>query len=225
MMKTMCLIAIALCSIGCSKKDDNSSTTKAPLPEGPPRAAISAPWQDGFKRSELGADYLATSKHYRIDKGALNARGAHNHPLWLRKKLPRNVVIEFDTWSNSAAGDIKVEVFGDGRSHATTRGAYTATGYVFIFGGWNNSKSLIARKDEHGGNMAVDKTKRKVVPRKRYHWKIVRKDKHIDWYIDDKVFLSYDDAKPLEGPGHEYFGFNNWESDLWFDNLMISPAK
>ena len=38
-------------------------------------------------------------------------------------------------------------------------------------------------------------------------------------------FLSYDDPQPLEGKGHEYFAFDNWDSDLWFDNLSISPAQ
>ena len=31
------------------------------------------------------------------------------------------------------------------------------------------------------------------------------------------------DEHPLEGMGHEYFGFNNWETDTWFDNLVITP--
>ena len=38
-----------------------------------------------------------------------------------------------------------------------------------------------------------------------------------------RPFLVYDDPHPLEGAGHEYFGFNNWETDTWFDNLVISP--
>lgn len=220
------MLSLVLALAGCNKSDEPRGTAKAPVPEGPQPAAIAGPWQDDFSRTELGSDYLATQPSaYRISGGKLNARGAHNHPLWLRKKLPRNVVIEFDTWSNSAAGDIKVEAFGDGRSHATTRGAYTATGYVFIFGGWNNRKSILARRDEHGKRMAVDKTRRKVVPRTHYHWKIVRKGKRIDWFIDGTLFLRYDDDAPLEGDDHAYFGFNNWESDLWFDNLRIRPAE
>ncbi len=27
----------------------------------------------------------------------------------------------------------------------------------------------------------------------------------------------------LSGPGHDHFAFNNWASDLWFDNLRITP--
>ena len=36
-------------------------------------------------------------------------------------------------------------------------------------------------------------------------------------------FLMLDDPSPLEGAGHEYFAFNNWETDTWFDNLTITP--
>jgi hypothetical protein len=36
-------------------------------------------------------------------------------------------------------------------------------------------------------------------------------------------FLRYEDPRPLENAGHEYLGFNNWETDTWFDNLVIAP--
>jgi len=65
-----------------------------------------------------------------------------NNPLWLKAKLPQNVAVEFDARSQSPEGDIKVEIFGDGSDHAS--------GYVLIHGGWNNSLSIIARRDEHG---------------------------------------------------------------------------
>ena len=31
------------------------------------------------------------------------------------------------------------------------------------------------------------------------------------------------DPKPLEGPGHDHFAFNNWQAELFFDNLRIEP--
>ena len=47
----------------------------------------------------------------------------------------------------------------------------------------------------------------------------------LKWFVDDMKtpFLTLDDPKPLDGPGHEYLGFNNWETDTWFDNLTIAP--
>src|SRR6476659_4878725 len=77
---------------------------------------VTAEWKDSFDRGSIGGDYYKTGSGYDIVNGALSAKGAHNHPLWLRKKLPRDVRIEFDAWSNEERGDVKVEVFGDGRS-------------------------------------------------------------------------------------------------------------
>ncbi|MBA3395169.1 MAG: hypothetical protein H0T89_21150 [Deltaproteobacteria bacterium] len=181
-------------------------------------------WTDAFERDAVGGNYYASGDGYRVANGALGARGAKNHPLWLRRKIPRDVRIELDTWSTDPRGDIKIEVFGDGHSFDPDGGAYLATGYELIFGGWSNSKSIIARLDEHGKDVA-QRTQPKVVPNQRYHWKIERKANQLTWYIDDMEtpFLQLVDPRPLEGMGHEYLGFNNWETDTWFDNLVISP--
>lgn len=200
------LVALAACA-GCKVKDP------------PP---ITEPWRDSFERGSIGGDYYKSGAGYELDDGALSARGAHNHPLWLRKKLPRDVRIELDTWSNEDRGDIKVEVFGDGRSYDPDGGRYTATGYEVIMGGWFNSKSIIARLDEHGKDVA-ERALPKVVAHQRYHWTIERTGKAIRWLVDQQPFLVFDDPHPLDGPGHEYFAFNNWETDTWFDNLVITP--
>lgn len=201
------LVAVPL--VACKVKD--------PLP-------VTEPWTDGFERGEVGADYYESGPGYQVASGALSARGAHNHPLWLRKRLPRDVRIELDCWSNEERGDIKVELFGDGRSYDPDGGAYKATGYELIFGGWFNSKSIIARLDEHGKDVVAD-TRLKVQPTRRYHWRIERTGKQLRWWIDDAPapFLEFDDPTPLEGNGHDYFGFNNWETDTWFDNLVVTP--
>lgn len=185
---------------------------------------VTEEWQDTFDRDDIGGDYYKSGSGYMLENGALSARGAHNHPLWLRKKLPHDVRIELDAWSNSPDGDIKVEFLGDGKSFDPDAGRYMATGYEVIFGGWHNAKSIIARLDEHGKDMA-GRADVKVVPRQHYHWKIERSGNKVSWWIDDMKtpFLVYDDPHPLEGNGHEFFGFNNWENDTWFDNLVITP--
>jgi len=185
---------------------------------------VKDPFADKFERSELGTDYRETGPGYAIKAGVLSAHGAHNHPLWLTWRLPRDVKIEFDCWSTETRGDIKVEVFGDGHSFDPDGGRYTATGYEVIFGGWYNSKSIIARLDEHGQEMS-HREDVKVIANRHYHWKIQRKGQLMEWFIDDmkRPFLLYPDVHPLAGPGHEYLGFNNWETDTWFDNLVITP--
>jgi hypothetical protein len=201
------VLASGLALVACKVKDP------------PP---VSARWTDQFERDDVGENYYQTGSGYEMIHGALSAHGAHNHPLWLRKKLPRDVRIEFTTWSNEDRGDLKVEVFGDGRSFDPDGGRYTATGYEVIFGGWYNSKSIIARLDEHGNDM-VQRALPKVVKGQRYRWKIERRAKTLSWFIDDQPFLAYEDPRPLDGPGHEYLGFNNWETDTWFDDLVITP--
>jgi len=56
-----------------------------------------------------------------------------------------------------------------------------------------------------------------------YQWKIVRKGNKLEWFIDGQPFLAFDDPQPLEGEKHAHFGFNNWDSDLYFDSLKITP--
>lgn len=181
-------------------------------------------WRDDFERDGVGDNYFATGDGYHVERGALSAKGAHNHPLWLRAKIPRDIRVEFDAWSTDARGDIKIEIFGDGKSYDPDGGAYVATGYEVIFGGWHNSKSIIARMDEHAPDV-VQRMAPKVVPDQHYRWRIDRKANQLTWYIDDMTtpFLQMTDQHPLEGVGHEYLGFNNWETDTWFDNLVISP--
>jgi len=35
--------------------------------------------------------------------------------------------------------------------------------------------------------------------------------------------LSYADTAPLTGPGHDHFGFNDWEVKVCFDNVHVVP--
>lgn len=185
-------------------------------------AAISAKgFSDNFNRKELGDMWNNTGGGYSIRDNQLHIRGARNKPLWLKRKLPRDVRIEFDVTSDSPEGDIKVEVFGDGKSKAESV-SYTATSYVVIFGGWNNSLNVIARMDEHGDDRATG-DKFPVVPGKRYHVRIERKGSVIQAWADDHLLASMDDSDPLEGRGHDHFAFNNWQSDLTLDNLKITP--
>lgn len=205
------LVALAGVAVSGCKVKDPPPITKA--------------WSDNFDRKSIGQNYRPTDREaYAIVDGALHAKGARNHPMWLRKKLPRNVVIELDVWSESEAGDIKVEIFGDGESFDPNGGGYTASGYVLIMGGWNNTKSIIARQNEHGDDLA-ERRGPAVVRGQHYHWKIVRDGKTITWFVDDMdtPFLTWQDETPLYGSDNAYFGVNNWESSTFFDNLHIAP--
>ena len=187
-------------------------------------AVIASPFVDAFERNDLGSDWRDTGGQYSVAHGKLIARNAYNHPAWLRRRLPRDVSVELDVQSNSTAGDIKVELFGDGASFDPDRGGYVSTGYVFIFGGWRNSLSVICRNNEHDEGRKVMRTDRRVEVDRTYHFTITRKSGHIDWLVDGQPFLAWTDPQPLAGAGHEYFAINDWESEVSFDNLAIRPA-
>lgn len=177
-------------------------------------------FRDGFERADLGDDWRDTSGGaFAIEDGELRARGARNHPLWLVRTLPRDARVEFTARSAGPAVDIKAELFGDGVSHAR-RASYTATAYVVILGGWNNTRSIIARLDEHGADRRVREEPRPE-PGRRYSFVLTRRGGTLRWFLDGRPFLAFDDPRPLTGPGHEFFAFTNWESEVRFDDLAV----
>jgi hypothetical protein len=187
---------------------------------------------DDFERAELGPDYAPTAAVWRIEAGRLCGRGARNRPVWLRRRLPPNVRVEFDGSSGSRDGDIKVELFGDGRSRARSRSYIDATSYIVVFGGFKNSLHVLARLDEHGADRrelalardAADARSKPVEANRRYRFKLERLDgETLHWFVDGVPVLRFADPEPLRGEGHEYFAFNDWEAPVCFDNLVIYP--
>lgn len=177
-------------------------------------------FQDDFDRAVIGEDWLVTGTNVVLDRGALRVSDLHNHPVWLRSPLPADVRVEFDAWAETDEGDIKVELAGDGQSYSTSA-SYTATGYVFILGGWNNSLDVIARQDEHGDDRVAVPTEPKLEPDHRYHVAITRRGGELRVELDGRLVAEMVDDQPLRGPGHEHFAFNNWEAPTRFDNLVI----
>jgi hypothetical protein len=207
------MAAAALLGAGCASETSAPAAANAAIPEG--KIVLSEKF-DG----PLAERFLDTSDGaYSVADGGLRAQGAHNHPLWLKQKLPADARIDFTARSLSPAVDIKVEVFGDGASFAK-KASYTATSYVLILGGWNNSRSVIARMDEHADDRKVREEPRGETGR-TYAFTVVRRGGALEWYLDGERFLDFDDAAPLRGPGHEHFAFNNWESEVVFDDLAV----
>lgn len=173
-------------------------------------------FSDDFNRTDLGPDWEV--KHpgeWLIEAGGLVAKkvkvyGDRNKGVWLLRKLPPHARVEFTGEVRSAKGDIKCEAFA-------TKAAHEA-GYSFIFGGWGNTINTITRLGEHEPNRVIQRPHVPVQGHKVYKWAIVRNDKAVRWYIDGKFMASYQDSAPVQGP---FFGFNNWLSDVRFDDLKI----
>jgi len=182
--------------------------------------ALAGEFKENFDRDDLGEMWNNTGASWRIVNGELSIDNARNRPLWLRRQIPRDVRIEFDARSMSEQGDIKVEVMGDGRSRALTD-SYTATSYVVIFGGWGNSLNVLARLDEHADDR-VESHGMRVEAGHTYHMRIERRGSVITAWADDQELVTMNDEAPLHGPGHDHFAFNNWEAQVFFDNLHIT---
>lgn len=206
------------------------SAEAAPAP--PPALAAPAStassadgFSDGFDRPTLGDDYsgLAVQQAQLVD-GHLRLSMMHNRPLWLKRPLPDNARIDFKARSLSPDGDLKIEAWGDGVSgySGDLRLAYTATGYVFILGGWRNTISALAKQHEH----TPDRKERSdfhLEPGRWYQWTIEKRGNTVRWFIDGQPFLAREDAESLQGPGHDHLGFSGWETTVEFDDLKVTP--
>jgi hypothetical protein len=173
-------------------------------------------FEDHFERQDPAPDWLV--KHpgeWTIDDGWLHAHKVANEDernagVWLQKPLPDKARITFRSKSMTAVGDSKCEVFAEASKHES--------GYSVIFGGWNNTINTITRRGEHEQKRVVQSEPPKVVPGRVYTWTIVRNDDVVRWYIDGKFMIAYPDAEAVRG---HYFGFNNWASDVMFDDVQV----
>ncbi|NPC78795.1 hypothetical protein HPC49_11145, partial [Pyxidicoccus fallax] len=95
--------------------------------------------QDFSDPAVVKRDFFTTGGFWRTVQGELLAPGVKGNPLWLQASLPDDVAVEFDVRSEFPEGDIRVEIFGNGVD--------PSSGYILVQGGWNNSLSVIARRD------------------------------------------------------------------------------
>ncbi len=197
-------LILAGVGLGCDRDraDDASHLTGGEL-------VYEAEFDDG----EIGTEWRTGFDGWGVVDGEIHAEGARNDALWLQEPLPDAFRVSFTARSESEEGDIKFEILGDGETHES--------GYVGIFGGWNNQLNIIARLDEHGEDRLVGADGHSVEPGRTYQMDVVRTDHRLRWYVDGDLFLAYDDANPLRGDEHRYFGFNNWEAPLYFDEVRI----
>lgn len=175
---------------------------------------VSLPFADDFERTHLGPNWYPSGGHWTVQDGSVVTTGANNAPLFLLARLPADVVVEVDIESLTPIVDSKIELMTDGQTHQS--------GYVFILGGWKNTLSVIARLDEHGNDRNVlQPTGAK--GRTTYRWRIEKKGGDLRWLLDGQVYMTYQDAEPLDGPGHDRLAFSNWQNQIRYDNLRVWP--
>jgi hypothetical protein len=187
---------------------------------------------EGADASALGANWVTSKPSaWRIENGRLCGENAKNHGIWLNRTLPVNARIEFDAIATTDTGDIKAEVWGDGKTHATAASYTNATSYLVILGGWKNSMHVMARLNEHGSDRkelrvdpnSDDARQRAVVRGQLYRFVVERSDgKTVRWSVNGSEYLVWSDPAPLAGEQHDHFGFNNWEVKVCFDNVKVT---
>jgi hypothetical protein len=210
---------------------DSASLLAALLDGG--KALDHAKAQNARRDDSLGPNWRpANTNAWKIEEGRLCAQSARNHGVWLTRALPINARIEFDAIAMTDDGDLKAEFWGDGQSSAKGVSYSDATSYITVLGGWKNKAHVLARMDEHGKDrkeITVDPTsddeqRRPVARGQTYRFRVERTDgKTVRWSVNDKEYLSYIDAKPLVGFGHDHFGFNEWDAKTCFDNVKVTP--
>lgn len=212
----VCVLGLALLILVPSCRKDSR-----PLPLPPQADTVGLTGGESIFEEDFSAGldrWQTSSRNWSLVQGALSTgdKMNRNEGIWLKNvALPRNVRIEFDAKSvkgNNTAfqGDIKCEFGGDEPEHAS--------GYIVIFGGWVNTKNLIARKDEHNDGPMVVEADTRVEENRTYRFAVVRLGTEIRWYLDGKLFLKANDPEMLTGG---VFGFNNWNSRVTFDNVKI----
>jgi hypothetical protein len=204
--------------------------------------------QDFSDPAVVERDFFSTGGHWRVVDGQLLSPGVKNNPLWLQASLPRDVAIEFDVRSESPEGDIKVELFGDGTDHASGYvlihgGWNNSLSIIARLDEHGAPLASLQRQAERvaeqrglksaslvdtgvfrpGTRMRVEARPFPVELGRTYRWRIERRGALLRWFIDGKPFMEFEDPFPLEGKGHERFGFSSWEAQLFFDNLRVEP--
>jgi len=108
---------------------------------------------------------------------------------------------------------------------------YTSTGYVAVLGAHGNTEHWLTRLYEHGTDSkkttlgaGTSIANSKLVTNVSYKVELSRTDgRTLQFIVDGVVVHAFEDAQPLQGPGHDHFAFNGWEPPACFDNLVVTP--
>jgi len=184
---------------------------------------IVSDFSEAFERETPGSDWRDSGGHWRIVNGELATGSAHHHPIWLRKKLPTDISLEFDARPSGPNGDIRVVIFGDGKSANPDSDGCQSTGYELVFGGRKNKLSELCRGGQPGGGHQGARTDWPVISGQTYHFYVTRKEGLVSWYIGGHDMMAWQDPNPLSGPGHDAFAFDGGDGEVFFDNLVVGP--
>ncbi len=144
--------------------------------------------------------------------------------MWNKHRIHGDVALEYAVSIRHRRGgsggyeafvsDMNSVICGDGES--------LNSGYGFIYGGWNNSKSAITR---NGKVVAETDT---AIPISGFHrrWfyvRVVRRGAQLRFYVDGNLLLEYEDPDPLPDTGQ--VALWTWENGLMVGRVRITADK
>lgn len=148
--------------------------------------------------------------------GGRDAGGEPKNPtLWCKDTWAGEIVVQ--VWSclimdldhepgYSDPSDLNVTICADGKN--------LCSGYSFIYAGDHNKRARMLRKDAVVGGTDKGVFINPTSPNADFHrhWfetRIHKTGGHIEYYVDDKLLLSYDDPDPLPGGSIAIWSYNN----------------
>jgi hypothetical protein len=171
-----------------------------------------------------GGEWLVTNR-WRCDPrwsffGGESKDGAA--AIWNKARFDGDLTVEFAAGIRHQqrgggydryASDMNVVICGDGRS--------LNSGYGFIFGGWDNSRTAVTRKGK------VVKKSGKIIPtggmhRRWFYYKIVRRGGRLRYYVDNELVLDYIDPDPLPGGQMALW---TWQNGLMIARVRIAAEE
>jgi len=174
-------------------------------------------YEDSFKRNldksnwEIGIGVWKTTRKY----GLVNSRGG-KAIIWFRKTL-HNFILEFDAYSLEGSG-FSIILCGLGK------GGRVDTGYQIGFGEQFNTTTFIKRL----GTTVMENNKELIEHEKKYHVKVIKSDKNIQFYLDKRLIFNYVDEAPLTGKYHCYLGVggdDSQNSTIAIGNIRIATIN
>ncbi|MFH1731525.1 MAG: hypothetical protein ABIF82_07730, partial [Planctomycetota bacterium] len=145
-----------------------------------------------------GGEWLVTNR-WQCDPrwsffGGESLRGVA--AIWHKSELKGDLSVEF------AAGIRHQQRGGGNYRHASDmnvvicgNGTDLVSGYGFLFGGWDNTKTAITRNGKIVAE--IELTIPGSIHRRWFYFKVVKRGGNLKYYIDDELVLEYTDPNPL----------------------------
>lgn len=186
-----------------------------------PAADASADWtlvfEDDFDRDDLGEHWHVHTGSWEIENGELFGHGrivltedlvGEDPDAYLRLEFEARTDVQPFILPGVPAPEVEVcdlSAYIHIQSPDTAEGLSGASGYVFQFGGFNNTRNRIRRQ---GVDLADDRDPETLIVPDQVHRIVVENDAgQLRLIVDDEVLLEAHDERAIIGDGHDQVGF------------------